>query len=139
MKLKLTAEEVIPILKRIEESGQIIPEWFWTLTPREIAHCYNGVGSDLTWKPLRKALSFIFRWAIRAVVIHDTIWTYIERFELTDEDFYESNQALKMNARIELLEHTSKWWNPILYWYRYRNAWLAEKACNNLGKQAWDN
>ena len=136
MKLKLTAEEVIPILKRIEESGQIIPEWFCTLTPREIAHCYNGVGSDLTWKPIRKALSFIFRWAKRSVVIHDCIWTYIERFELDDEDFYKSNEALKINARIELAETTSRW-NP-LYWYRYRNAWLAERACNNLGKTAWD-
>jgi len=136
MKLKLTVEDVIPMLDRIKKSGQIVPAWFWLLTPTEIAHCYNGVGSNLTWKPIRKALSFIFRWAKRSVVIHDCIWTYIERFELTEEDFYESNEALKTNARIELAEITSKW-NP-LYWYRYRNAWLAQQACDLLGKQAWN-
>ena len=137
MKLILTTNDVRPMLERIKKSGQVVPVWFWTLTPTEIAHYYNGVGSDLTWKPLRVALSWIFRWAKRSVVIHDVMWTYIERFELTEDDFYISNECLKVNARIELNELGMSKWNP-LYWYRYRNAWMAQKACDNLGKTAWN-
>jgi hypothetical protein len=116
----------------------VVPEWWYELPAEEIASAFNGVGSELTWKPLRKALSWIYRWAICAVIIHDTIWQYKKRFNLTIDDFYKSNEALKINARIELPEHTSKWWNPLLYWYRYKNGWYAERACNNLGLEAWE-
>ncbi|MFA7185126.1 MAG: hypothetical protein WC082_09545 [Victivallales bacterium] len=134
--LKLTKETIQPYLKKIKELDMIVPDWWNELTPEDIAHCYNGVGSELTWKPLRQALSFIFRWALCAVIIHDTIWTYVEQKELTLEDFYDSNENLKINARKQLAANTSRG-NP-LYWYRYYNAWRAQKACDLFGKEAWN-
>ena len=136
MKLTLTTKDIIPILIRIKLSKQIVPDWFFELTPEEIAHCFNGVGADSTWKPLRVALSWIFRWATRSVVIHDVTWTYVEKYEQTEEDFYKSNVNLKKNARIELKEHTSRY-NP-LYYYRYYNSWRAQKACDLLGRGSWN-
>lgn len=133
--LTLSEKEIMPYLEKIKRLNMVVPKWWSELTPEEIAHCFNGVGADETWKPIRKALSWIFRWALCSVIIHDTIWTYVEKYELTERDFYRSNRHLKINARKELADSTSRW-NP-LYWYRYRNAWLAQKACDNLGKHSW--
>jgi hypothetical protein len=137
-KLTITADEVTIMLVKIRESKQFVPVWFWDLTAEEITGFYNGVGSNLTWKPLRHALTWIYRWAPRSIVIHDTIWSCIKRFGLTEKDFYLSNKDLKRNARIELTESVSKWFRPILYGLRYSLAWDAQRACNNLGKTAWN-
>ena len=134
--MKLTAKTIQPYLDNIREWGLVVPEWFWGLSAEEIASAYNGVGSELTWKWLRKILSFIFRWALCAVIIHDTIWQYKDKYKLTIEDFYISNENLKINARKQLKQNTP-WYHP-LYAYRYYNAWRAGRACNIFGKEAWN-
>lgn len=134
MKLEMTPDEVPFHIARIRHLELKVPDWFWSLSYAEIAKCYNGVGSDSTAKTLRKALTWIFSWAITSVVIHDVIWSYVEQYNLTIDDFYASNEDLKDNARKEI--ECSKW-RPI-YWRRYRRAWLAQKACDLIGKSSWN-
>jgi hypothetical protein len=134
--LTLTPKTVLPYLRNILDWELNVPSWFWNLSTAEIAECYNGVGSDLTAKPLRAGLTHVYDFALEAVIIHDTIWSKKEKFNLSLDDFYASNENLKINARI-CLKYKYSWWNPYYIWC-YGKAWLAQDACNNFGKEAWE-
>ncbi len=136
-KLKLTAKTIKPYLKKIDKLEMITPKFWDKISISDKAKSWNGVGSELTAKKLRKALTWIYRFAICAVIIHDVIWQFKEKYNLTLKDFYDSNRCLKINARIQLASDYSKWY--WLYGWCYIKAWLAEKACNKLGRIAWEN
>jgi hypothetical protein len=137
MDLTIQGSDIPKVKKNIVDWCLVVPDWFWHLSNDEIASCFNGVGSELTAKPLRKALSYVFDFAFEAVVIHDVIWTYVSVRALSIDDFYASNIALKQNAR-KCLKYDSGLSNVNpLYWVKYFNCWLAELACNKFGKNAW--
>lgn len=135
--MKLTAKTIQPYLDNIREWGLVVPEWWDELTAKEIAECFNGVGSDLTPKYIRWGLTHVYDFGIEAVIIHDVIFSMKEKYGLTEEDFYEANKNLKINARICLK------YKQIYSWtYRqwcYAKAWIAEKMCNRYGLEAWAN
>ena len=137
-KLKLNAKTIKPYLDNIEIWNCNVP-WFWDkLSAEEKAECFNGVGSDLTPIYIRNGLTLVFDFAIEAVIIHDVIWSYKEKYKLNERDFKESNRNLKINSRICLRNKYSKWNQPYYSWC-YAKGWLAEDACNRFGKDAWDN
>lgn len=136
-KLKLTAETIQPYLDNIKDWGLIVPDWFWDLTPEEIAECYNGVGSDLTPKYIRWGLSFAYNFAIEEIIVHDVIFSMIKRFALTVKDFYEANKNLKINARI-CLKYKKELYTQSYSAWCYTKAWIAGKMCNWFGLKAWN-
>jgi hypothetical protein len=140
-KLKLDAKTIQPYLQNIDDWHCNVP-WFWDmLSAEEIAESWNGVGSDLTPKYIRKGLTRVYGFATEGVIIHDVIFTYKKKFGLTEADFYRANEDLKINARI-CLKHNPKWvyskWNQPYYSWCYSKAWLAEDACNRFGLDAWN-
>ena len=140
-KLELTASSIQPYLDNISKWNCNVPYFWDMLSPEEIAECYNGVGSDLTPLYIRKGLTLVYGFAIEGVIIHDVIFSLKEKYSLTVNDFYRANEDLKINARI-CLWNNPKWiysaWNQPYYIWCYRNAWLAEEACNILGLDAWN-
>ena len=135
-KLELDEKTILPYLENIEKWNCNVPYFWDMLSVEEKAAAYNGVGSDLTHLYIRKGLTHVYGFALEAVIIHDVIFQYKEKFGLTVNDFYRANEDLKINARI-CLSHKYSWYNPYYPWC-YAKAWIAEDACNNFGLDAWN-
>lgn len=134
MKLKITNTEICAIRRKIVKYNLKRPIWFDSLSDQEVAECYNGVGSAETARPLRKVLTYVFHFALEAVVVHDVIWSFVDEKKLTIFDFIQSNLNLKINARICL---KYKKYNFFYRSWCYTKAWLAQQACDQLGLKSW--
>lgn len=137
MKLSLTIKQVQKLRIYIIEHNLERPLWFDSLSDSEVLRCYNGVGSDETFKPLRMALTYIYQFSIPAVLIHDVIWSYVKEKGLTEQDFYLSNKNLKKNARTCLRSYLEVY-SMFYYGWCFIKAWIAERACNRLGFKSWE-
>ena len=138
MKLTLTIKQVRKIREYIVEHNLERPLWFDSLSDAEVKKCYNGVGSNETFRPLRMALTYVYQFAIPAVVIHDVIWSYVKEKNLTIDDFYLSNKNLKINARKCLFISYEDEYSWLYFEWCYVKCWLAERACNKLGFNSWE-
>lgn len=129
--MNLTIQEVKDAKAFIINNKLIVPDWFWALSNQDIQKAYNGVGNESMYKPLRQALTWVFRFSIEAVIIHDVIFHYADFYNLNKNDFYQSNLNLKLNAKKCLW--AKKYRYPFTFVWQYIKCELAQMACNRLG------